>query len=91
MSLKAKTESLLTDGFEVLQLSLQRRRYLIILGIDISFCLKLYGLIEYLNTMLLKFLILSLFMDRKNCFACGNKPKCCHVCQAERSSRLGLL
>jgi transposase InsO family protein len=38
-------------------ISLIKRKYLIILSIGIRFCLKLYGLIEYLNTMLLKFLL----------------------------------
>ena len=42
-------------------------RTLIILSIAIRFCLKLYGLIEYLNTMLLKYLRLSLSMGRKQC------------------------
>jgi hypothetical protein len=41
------------------------RRYLIILGIGTRFCLRLYGLIEYLSIVLLKFPLLSLFMDRK--------------------------
>jgi hypothetical protein len=46
---------------------IKRRRYLIILNIGIRFCLKLYGLIEYLNIGLLKYLLLSLSMGRKQC------------------------
>jgi hypothetical protein len=38
---------------------------MVILGVSIKFCPRLYGLIEYLSTMLLKSLLLSLFMDRK--------------------------
>jgi hypothetical protein len=38
---------------------------MIILSIGIRSCLKLYELIEYLNTVLLKYLCLSLFMGRK--------------------------
>jgi hypothetical protein len=45
-----------------------KRRYLIILSINIGFCPKLYGLIEYLNTVLLKYLRLSLSMGRKQCY-----------------------
>ena len=48
-------------------ISLIKRRYLIILSVGIGFCLKLYGLIEYLNTVLLKYLRLSLSMGRKQC------------------------
>jgi hypothetical protein len=44
------------------------RRYLIILSIGIRSCLKFYGLIKYLNTVLLKFPRLSLFMDMKQFF-----------------------
>jgi hypothetical protein len=46
-------------------INLIKRRYLIILSIDIRFCLKLYGLTEYLNTGPLKYLRLSLSMGRK--------------------------
>jgi hypothetical protein len=53
-----------------------KRRYLIILSIGIGFCLKLYGLIEYLNTVLLKYLCLSLSMGRKS-VTCRDKFKCC--------------
>jgi hypothetical protein len=42
----------------------------------------LYELIEYLNTMLLKYFLLSLLMVR-NCFACGGKSKCYQVHQAK--------
>jgi hypothetical protein len=38
---------------------------MIILSIGIRFCLKLYELIEYLNTVLLKYLHLSLSTSRK--------------------------
>jgi hypothetical protein len=38
---------------------------MIILSVGIRFCLRLCGLIEYLSTMLLRFLLLSLFMDTK--------------------------
>jgi hypothetical protein len=38
---------------------------MIILETGTRFCLRLYGIIEYLNTMLLKYLLLSLFMGRK--------------------------
>jgi hypothetical protein len=38
------------------------KKYLIILSIGIRFCPKLYGLIEYLNIVLLNFLHLSLSM-----------------------------
>jgi transposase InsO family protein len=46
-------------------INLIKRRYLIILSTGIRFCLKLYRLIEYLNTGLLKYLRLSLSMGRK--------------------------
>ena len=46
-------------------ISLIKRRYMIILNIGIRFCPKLYGLIEYLNIVLLKYLLLSLSMGRK--------------------------
>jgi hypothetical protein len=48
-------------------INLIKRRYLIILSIDIRFCPKLYGLTEYLNIVLLKCLLLSLYMGRKQC------------------------
>jgi transposase InsO family protein len=48
-------------------INLIKRRYLIILSIGIRFCLKLYGLTEYLNIVLLKCLLLSLSMGRKQC------------------------
>jgi transposase InsO family protein len=48
-------------------ISLIKRRYLVILSIGIRFCPKLYGLIEYRNTMLLKYLYLSFSMGRKQC------------------------
>jgi hypothetical protein len=48
-------------------ISLIKRRYLIILSISIKFYPKLYGLIEYLNIVLLKCLYLSLFMGKKQC------------------------
>jgi hypothetical protein len=38
---------------------------MIILSIGIRFCPKLYGLIEYKNIVLLKYLRLSLYMGRK--------------------------
>jgi hypothetical protein len=38
---------------------------MIILGIGIRFYLKLYGLIEYLNIVLLKYLLLRMIMDMK--------------------------
>jgi hypothetical protein len=44
---------------------LGRREYLITLSIGIRFCPKLYGLTEYLNIVLLKCLLLSLSMGRK--------------------------
>jgi transposase InsO family protein len=44
---------------------IKKRRYLIILRSGIRFCPKLCGLTEYLNTMLLKCLLLSLSMGRK--------------------------
>jgi hypothetical protein len=47
-----------------------------------SFCLKLYGLIEYLSTMLVKFLRLRLCMDRK-LFSCRDKPICYQICYAK--------
>jgi hypothetical protein len=46
-------------------LALSKRRYLIILGIGIKFCLSLYRLIEYLDIVPLRFLLLSLYMDMK--------------------------
>jgi hypothetical protein len=46
-------------------LVLLKRRYLVILGINIRFRLRLYALIEYLNTVLLKFLLLNLYIDMK--------------------------
>jgi hypothetical protein len=46
-------------------INLIKRRYLIILSIGIRFCPKLYGLTEYLNIVLLKCLLLSLSMGRK--------------------------
>jgi hypothetical protein len=49
-------------------ISLIKRRYLIILSIGIRFYPKLYGLNEFLNTVLLKYLRLSLSMGRKQCF-----------------------
>jgi transposase InsO family protein len=49
-------------------ISLIKRRYLIILSSGMRFCPKLYGLIEYLNTVLLKYLYLSLSMGRKQCY-----------------------
>jgi hypothetical protein len=49
-------------------ISLVKKRYLIILSIGIRSCLKLYGLIKYLNIVLLKYLCLSLFMGRKQFF-----------------------
>jgi hypothetical protein len=42
-----------------------KRKYPIILGVDISCCLKPYGHIDYLNIVILKFLILSLYMGMK--------------------------
>jgi hypothetical protein len=49
---------------------------MIILGIGIRFCLRLCELIEYLNILLLKSLLLSLFMVRR--LSCSeDKPKCC--------------
>jgi transposase InsO family protein len=48
-------------------INLIKRRYLIILNIGIRFCLKLYELIEYLNIGLLKYLLLSLSMGKKQC------------------------
>jgi hypothetical protein len=48
-------------------ISLVKRRYMIALRIGIRFCPKLYRLIEYLSTVLLKCLHLSLFMGRKQC------------------------
>jgi hypothetical protein len=44
-----------------------KRRYLIILSIGIGFCPKLCGLTEYLSTVLLKYLLLSLSIGRKQC------------------------
>jgi transposase InsO family protein len=41
-------------------INLIKKRYLIILSIDIRFCPKLYGLIEYLNIVLLKCLLLNI-------------------------------
>jgi hypothetical protein len=41
---------------------------MIILSIGIEFCPKLYGLIEYLNIVLLKYLRLSLSVGRKQCY-----------------------
>jgi transposase InsO family protein len=46
-------------------INLVKKRYPIILSIGIRFCHKLYGLTEYLNIVLLKYLLLSLFMGRK--------------------------
>jgi hypothetical protein len=46
-------------------ISLIKRRYPIILSIGIRFCPKLYGLTKYLNTVLLKYLRLSLSMGRR--------------------------
>jgi transposase InsO family protein len=48
-------------------ISLVKRKYMIILSNDIRCCLKLYGLIAYLSTVILKYLCLSLFMGRKQC------------------------
>jgi transposase InsO family protein len=48
-------------------ISLIKRRYLIILSNGIRFCPKLCGLTEYLNTVLLKYHLLSLSMDRNQC------------------------
>jgi hypothetical protein len=48
-------------------INLIKGRYLIILSIGIKFCPKLYGLIEYLNIVLLKCLLLSLSMGTKQC------------------------
>jgi hypothetical protein len=41
---------------------------MIILSIGIGFCPKLYGLIEYLYTVLLKYLRLNLSMGWKKCY-----------------------
>jgi transposase InsO family protein len=46
-------------------ISLIKKRYLIILSVGIRSCLRICGLIEYINIVLLKFLLLSLFMGRK--------------------------
>jgi transposase InsO family protein len=48
-------------------INLIKRRYLIILSIDIIFCPKLYGLTESLNIVLLKCLLLSLSIGSKQC------------------------
>jgi hypothetical protein len=48
-------------------ISLVKRKYLIILSNGIRCCLKLYGLIAYLSTVILKYLYLSLFMGKKQC------------------------
>jgi hypothetical protein len=56
-------------------ISLVKRRYLIIINISIRCCPKVYGLIEYLNTVLLKYLRLILFMGR-------GKLKCYQVRKA---------
>jgi transposase InsO family protein len=48
-------------------INLIKKRYLIILSIGIGFCPKLCGLTEYLSTLLLKYLLLSLSMSRKQC------------------------
>jgi hypothetical protein len=48
-------------------INLIKRRYPIILSIGIRFCPKLCGLTEYLNIVLLKYLVLSLSMGRKQC------------------------
>jgi transposase InsO family protein len=48
-------------------INLIKRRYPIILSIGIRFYPKLYGLTEYLNIVLLKYLLLSLSMGKKQC------------------------
>jgi hypothetical protein len=46
-------------------LALSRRKYPIILDINIRFCLNLYRFIEYLSIMLLNFSLFELVSGRK--------------------------
>jgi hypothetical protein len=56
-------------------LVLSKRKYMMILHIDTWFCVKLCGPIKYISIVLLRFLLLSLYMDMK-LFFCGDKSEC---------------